>query len=1356
MNHLESSAKVLSPDRKYVCEALPGQTVRDVLRQLPEWHDHSSLAVFNHGHRIKDYDGFVVNAGDNLLICLVPEGGGGGGGGKGILSVVAAVAIIAVAWWNPMGWAAAGTLASQATLYAVGGSLLLGGVGTMIAPKPELGTSNYGSSQRDAENAYFITGQSNAAKPYQPVLVAYGKNKMFPVLAANPNIINVGNESTFDALYDFGIGEQSYDLSQIKFGETLASQYSPTYYQHTNTKTPDLKLITNRYSYQEFSIAMEQYIPFTAQTKDQTINAEVNITFPRGLSYISNEGTTQSATATLAVYWSPAGAESWTAIRAKDFQGATVNQTGSTATPCIFGSIVGVQDGRYYEVGPVDYQLDGRTVKDVTQTAINLNGVNYPSVVFYEWQNVYYQGSPDENGNYSGGYSVEDWVYKQIVLLSPSQLWINGSSQPSPPNGFIWNSAYTAAVPSWPYNEVVVSGATTAPFVLIAGIVFPNAGTYDVRVVRWSPVSTDNRRQDATVFTMLESRVVGNVLNLSAPHTMLEMRVKASDKLNGVVQNLSVITTSVLNIYNASGQVVSRSPSRNPAWIAIDILTGPSNPRPIRLDQVDWPAWKALADICDTPRTWTINGKQVTTARFMCDTVIDYSTTVKQLLEGVLSTCRSSLVIGLNGRYSVMFDGERVIPRQLITPSNSWDFQASRQFPADVQALRVSFIDEASDYQKQELMVYRDGYNADNTENVEDLGTFGVTTFNHAWAFARYQMAAAINRAEVFTVNMDVENLACQRGDLVHVAHDVPLVGGMPCRVVTVYGNTVEVTEEFSSAANSYTVRLADGTIRQGSVTSIVDENTYTLDNSNGIAPGDLIVLGESQRVVKAYIVASISPSNDLTASLSLLPYIKEVYDADIGKLPEWNPEISNDLINSTNLRVTSITSSGQSFEYIDRYPHAKFKINWTINDPRFLSYYDLRITTADGETQLVTGLVKPYYEYSIDVARNPQKLGIVTFEAIPYTAGGIPGTGMSTIDVITPDRIRPATVNWFLVNVQDMNIALSWEPPPEPDILEYELRYSPLVVGAQWNASQLIGKFPYNVTRTMVGARTGTYGILVRDTSGNVSDISGKRSTIETLPNINLVDTINDAPLWNGTLGGIVLEGGSPTSAGDWGSVAPEGFYYYSTIFDAGFVYELRISSKIQSHGTRFEDLMVNWIPLASAIPLARAQSSLFNTMLEVRTANDAYFMKDWMPLSSAIPIGGASPDAWSVWRPCEVGDFTGRLFQFRIRMESFDPYVKAVVDDGMIEIDVRDRIDRFNDLTVTTTGLTVQFDPAFMEPPTLAITTENSQAVRYEISNKTRTSFDIDLFDELGKPVSGQIDVLALGYGREKPTRI
>lgn len=1247
---MSDQIRIISPDQQYDFVGLPGQTIKQLIEQLPNWDEHESYVVYNHSHLIKDHEGYFVNEGDRLIIFMVPQGGGGGGGGKGVIGVVAAIAIIAVAFYNPMGWAAAGSLLSTTTLYSIGAGLLLTSVGTMLAPKASLGTSNStGTSER--ENSYFITGQSNGSRPYSPVLVCYGQNKVFPLLAANPNIINVGKESTFDALYDFGIGEQTYDLSLIKFGDTFASQYSPEYYQHTNTKKPDLKLITNRYGYQDFSILLQYNTPFIAQTKDQTINAEANITFQSGLAYFDDNGNTQVAWADFKVEWKEKNSATWTVLKAASFYGANV----------------------------VDKFIDEWTVIDGELSII-----------------------------------------------------------------------------SYPTDEVRVSAATTAPFVVVAAMIYPAPGVYDVRITRTSTISTDNRVRNEATFTLLESRVAGNVLNLSTPHTMLEMRVRANNRLSGTVQNLSVITTSVLNTFDAAGNMVGRRASRNPAWIAVDILTGAGNPRPIRHDQIDWPAWKRLADVCDTPRTWTIGNKKVTSARFTCDVVIDYETTVKELMESVLSTCRASLTIGLNGRYSVMFDGERTIPRQVITPSNSWNFTASRQFPPEVHALKVSFTDVQSNYQKQETIVYVDGYDVNNAELFEDVGTFGITEYQHAWAFGRYQLAAAINRSEVFNVTMDVENLACQRGDLVHVAHDVPMVGGQPAYIISVQGYTVEVTENFGLSANAYTVRLSDGTIRQGAITQVIGGNVFNLDNADGLQPDDLIVIGEAERVVKPYIVSQVAPSLDLTASLTLLPYIAQVYDADIGALPEWSPELSNDLINASDLAITYVLSGGQKMVYVDRMPYGNFVITWEVNRPEIAALYVLVITTADGAQEVVTGLANKRYEYSIDLVKNPIKYGNVTFDVTPYTASGIPGKPGSTTDLITPDRTKPAGVNWFLVNVQDMDIAIAWEPPAEPDIGEYEIRYSPKIKDANWNQSQLIGKFPHNVTRTMVGARTGTYGIIVRDTSGNVSDVTGKRTTIEYLPQINLIKPINDAPQWNGTLSGIEYEGGNVQSSGAWGQVNPEGFYFYDSIFDAGQVYELRIVSKIQSHGVSRDDYMAVWIPLSIARPLSSATSAQFNCMLEVRTADEIQFMSSWQPLASAIPINMIGGNGWSAWRPCEVGDFTGRLFQFRIRMQSFDPYIKAVLDDGLVEIDVRDRIDRFSDLAVPSTGLSINFNPAFMEPPTLAVTSENSNAVTHTISNKTRIGFTVQLFDESLLPVAGQIDVLALGYGRERPTSI
>lgn len=1343
------NVRIISPEKEFNFVALPGQTVRSLVNQLPEWQDHQSLTVYNHGQEIKDLDNYFVNDGDRLIVCLVPMGGGGGGGAKGVIGIVAAIAIIAVAWWNPMGWAAAGGLLTTTTLYAIGAGVLLSSVGTLLAPRPSLGTSNsVGTSQR--ENSYFLTGQSNQARPFSPVLVCYGRNKVYPLIAANPNVINEGTTSTFDALYDFGIGDLDYKLHEIKFGDTLASIYNPEFYPHTNSQYPNLKLITNRYGYQDYSIKLEYYQGFIAQTKENTINAEVNITFPEGLAYIDNNGNTQTASCTLIVEWRTAGDGVWTALRASAFKGATVTQSGSTASPCAFGLVTESNTGNNFVVCPVNYQLDGRNVRSVNPNGVcYLGGAQYGLLSFEEFENTYIDLG---DGN---GYYVDDWVFKQICMMEPYELWVNGQPTPTPPGGrYTWQIPYVPAVSVTPYSDVTVTGATLAPFVLIAQAIFPEAGLYDIKITRTSQISTDNRRRDEAIFSLLESRVAGNVLNLSAPHSMLEMRVRANERLNGTVQNLSVITTSILNTYDEFGNVNSHVPTRNPAWIAIDILTGHPNPKPIRLDQIDWPAWKRLADICDEQRTWTIGTSQITTARFTCDVVVDYDSTVKELLESVLSTCRAGLTIGLNGRYSVMFDGERSIPRQVITPSNSWNFSASRQFIQDVHGIKVSFIDSNSDYKKQEIIVYRDGYNEANAEIFEDLGTFGITEYQHAWAFGRYQLASAIGRSEVFTVTMDVENLACQRGDLVHVAHDVPMIGGISAYVSEIAGNALTITEYIDIYADAYTVRQADGNIRQGY--GYGAGNVFTVDNANGIEIGDLIVVGETERVVKEYIVAQIAPSLDLTASLTLLQYVPEVYDADIGLLPEWNPELNTDIDGTGELAITYVASSGQKLVYVDRMPFGRFIINWNVNQRSVATSYTLVITTADGAQEVIAGLANRRHEYTVDLIRQTEKFGNVTFEVTPFNSAGTPGIPGSTTDVITPDRIAPANVNWFLTNVQDMNIALAWEPPKEPDIGEFEIRYSPSVSSAVWNSSQLVGVFAHNVTRTMVGARTGTYMIAVRDTSGNLSNISVRRTTIQELPQINLLADVNDSPLWEGTLSDVEKEGFGIQSGGSWGAVNAEGFYYYKTIFDAGSVYELRIVSKIQSHGSTFDDYIFNWQPLASAVPLAQALSSKYNVMLEVRTSDQSTAMVDWTPLASAIPIGGSLGNVWSAWRPCEVGDFTGRLFQFRLRLQSFDPYVRAVIDDGLVQIDVRDRIDRFHDVYVPSSGIDFTYTPAFMDTPTLAVTTENTTAIRHVIRNKSRIGFNLQLFDESSKPVDGQVDVLVLGYGRERPSSI
>jgi predicted phage tail protein len=580
---------------------------------------------------------------------------------------------------------------------------------------------------------------------------------------------------------------------------------------------------------------------------------------------------------------------------------------------------------------------------------------------------------------------ANDPVYRQQPYKHYLEIGKAKGYQPGPPSS----------------STIRLFALTKKPVVAVVHFDFPHPGLWEIEILRLSQVADGQKEVNAATITLIESNTPGNVLNLPAPHTMTEMRVLATGKLSGVVQNLSATCTSVLNYYDDFGRVVGWAPTRNPAWICIDILTGPSNPRPAPAHMIDWPAWRHLADYCDELRTWNINGQTITAARHTCDVVVDYVTTVKELVNSVLSGCRAMLTISLDGKYSVAIDRERTIPRQLITTANSWDFSGMRQFAGELHGVRVSFLDSRSNYQKQEIVAYADGYNENTAVKIEDLGTFGITDFWQAWAFGRYHLACVIHRSEVFTMKMDVENLAFSRGDLVSVAHDVPQVGGIPCKVADVVGNTVTVNEVLSTTPQGYSVRLQDGTIRQGDVLSVPDAGKVELDNATGILPDDLIIFGEPFKVTKNYLVQSIAPQADLVAEITLVPYVREIYDADIGVIPPWDAGISNagDFISRTDLAAKDLTAD-QTLIYIERRPFIRFHLKWAVTGTAY-GYSEIYMSTAEAESIHIgsSDSRRTEFFYDLDVLKNRILINHpITFEVIPISSSGLIGSDDETV----------------------------------------------------------------------------------------------------------------------------------------------------------------------------------------------------------------------------------------------------------------------------------------------------------------------------------------------------------------------
>jgi Putative phage tail protein len=1261
---------------------------------------------------------------------------------------------------------------------------------------------NRPQSIADAAEAstYSFGGQSNQARKYSPAIKVYGRHRVFPAIAVNPFIENAGTESKITTIYDFGMG--TVTLEDLRIGDADIGTYSPQIETYSGSLMKTTRLYPKRVAYESLSFIPKLDQEIILRTKPQTQSAEVDLYFPRGLVFYDDRGNRTENKVQIEVWWRAVGATTWNKVRDDQFSGASVRQdiAISGRTEVYDPGLVGVnqydQYNRYvnrtywlithypYTDQPgsgyhseVTVFFDGAMVYSGPEASVGGSfgeysiGPKQEEADYLPRAKEYYFAVTRRTTHVTGGTVWKDYQHnKPGVTVYGTQIFIDNQEvyhgpqlmsgiigdylkgnykEDRNPSPILKEALYSIMKPTYSgLTTSTVVGSTSQPFTLVAAVDFVNPGLYEFKIVRKSSNSVDNRNANDITLTLIKSFQAGEIFKLDKKHTMVEMRLVANDKINGVVSNFSAIATSILPVWD--GTKWTEKITRNPAWIAYDILTGEANPAALKPEQIDLASFYKLAQLCDEQVTTTVGGVTTTGNRYESDFVVDYETTVYQLLESVLSVCRATLIITQSGKYGVLIDQAQTTPRQLFTPANSRNFSGNRTFSDRPHALRVKYVEPNMGWQMNEVIVYDDGRDVSNATKFEDLSTFGITNGARAWRYGRYMMAQGLHRSEQFTIELDVENLAVQRGDLVKVAHDVPKIGGVGARIIDITGNDVHVTEGVQVVVSNYTVRLSDGTVRSGAITGSPADDVFTFDDVTGLQTDDLVVFGATSRVTQDYLVQEIMPGGDLTATLTLVRYVPEIYTADQGLIPPWDSGLTDTIINKTDLKIVNLSGTA-TLVYPDRLPFSEVKLDWAYEGKNYdhanvflvrPGYQDLFL----GDTKYVD------FEHLIDTLKETEKLGLMKFHVIPYNTKGLEGTGAYISVQVDPDVAPPQTPYGFAVNVQKETVNLFWQMNQEEDVDNYIIRYTPEVNAPNWNASMFLARLSWISTTFSVGARTGTYMIRAVDTSGNQSAISKQRTTVATLPDLNVIDTVDDSLLgWTGQNYQTQIRGGALIASGPANAVEPTGFYVVSKTIDLGEVYEARISSKIRAYGESNLDFMSQWTTLASVPALTRVQSDQWDAWVEVRSTGRMSFMSDWTSLDTVNPMSGGSA-TWADWRPVHVGDFTGHLFQFRIQLRSFTPDVRPVVTSGLIEIDMVDRIDYYGDVVIPTAGARVTFDPEFRNVPAVAVTIDgNTDPVVATITNKTSGGVSIALYNtQTHAAVAGKVDVHAQGYGR------
>jgi len=447
---------------------------------------------------------------------------------------------------------------------------------------------------------------------------------------------------------------------------------------------------------------------------------------------------------------------------------------------------------------------------------------------------------------------------------------------------------------------------------------------HDVRVTRVSTTSsitaTDRIYSDAkvTVIRSIKPHVASSIANLAK----IELEINASETgLSNVIDNLSAVCTSIVPKYdvltsswgpthaNASAKNVSMFASRNAAWLYAHMLRGPMNSRQTPDNRIDGAGIAAWAGNLEGTGGYAISGDTSTPRNL--DAVVDYTATTRKVLADIAGAGRASMNI-IDGKYSVVQDIPQTQVIQHFSPRNSSGFNGAKAFRKKPHALRVGFVNPEKNYQRDERVVYDDGYNEDGSGGLTaatefaELSLWGVADAEQVYRDARYHIASNRLRPEVFTITADVEHIVCNRGDLVRVSHDVIGVGYGGARIKTVSNSggafvSATIDEEFfHDPAKSYGARIrqSDGNellvsiVNQGKTSSILEAETAT---SYGVtaapAVGDLLLFGERETESLLCIVHRISPRNDLTALLELVEYNAAVYEP--GTIPEHSSNIS-------------------------------------------------------------------------------------------------------------------------------------------------------------------------------------------------------------------------------------------------------------------------------------------------------------------------------------------------------------------------------------------------------------------------------------------------------------------------------
>jgi len=921
-----------------------------------------------------------------------------------------------------------------------------------------------------------------------------------------------------------------------------------------------------------------------------------------------------------------------------------------------------------------------------------------------------------------------------------------------------------------------ISGKAQSKYQRSYRIELTGDGPWDIRVRRKSDDSTDLKIQDKTFWDSYTEIIDAK---LRYPNSALVSMRFDSQVFNGVPSRafdmkllkvkVPVNYDPVARTYTGSWDGTFKTEwTDNPAWCFYDIVT---NARYgiggyIDASQVDKWALYSISQYCDE---LVPDGFGGTEPRFTCNMYLQSRTEAYKVIQD-LASCFRSMVYWASGSLTLAQDAPSD-PVALYTQANvlegKFSYTGSSAKSRHTVAL-VTWNDPADMYaQKVEYV-----------EDQEAIARFGVvptevvavgcTSRGQANRVGRWLLFSERHQSEVVSFATGIEGAVARPGQVIKVADASRAGARHGGRVHSATTTAVTLDASFSLGASSWTmyVMLPDGTVETRAVSSATGA-VVTLATALSAAPqpGAQWIMSTSTAEAQTFRVLSVSEQDGGVVEISALKHDPDKYDAvengmvlqprDITMLNDPPATPSSGSVSEylyatlTDVRVGATITWSQ----VDR--AATYLVSYRINNDN-----PVEVTTTGNSLELMNTATG---DYAITV----RAVTAVGMKSQPYTF---------TASVLGKTA-RPADIAGLQMTVQADTGILQWESHADLDVRiggQISVRYSEELEGAQWNTSLPIGDFPGSATSASVPLRAGTYLAKAKDSTGQMSQNAAL--IVTDAPNIlqfNAVAASTQDPTFAGAKTDLVLlndrlvldQAEYMDDVVDWdeydnleGGLVDSGEYEFDTYIDTGAVYTSRVSATFSVLSYNITNMVDEWTLIDSLglVDDGAMATDYVDTWtdwdgivnFDLPNTTDDSSLQVFISTTNDNP---ADSPTWSAWRVFYVGDYTARAFKFKVKLiRGEDANNQVALATLGVTVDVPDRVESANNVSVPAGGLSVTFANAFFDVPATAITAENMATGDYaQITAKTAAGFTIQFKNSAGTGVARTMDWIAKGYG-------